>query len=390
MAAFNANLLSAAASPIMEAGSWVRDATFPANRPLIDLSQAAPATLPPMSIRERMAEALMQEAGTHFYGAVLGNDDLRSEIAAHSSATYAGKIAADQVAVTAGCNQAFCAAILSVAAPGDAVMLPYPWYFNHKMWLDMAGIDCVPLPLGADLLPDPEAVRSNLTPGTRALALVSPNNPTGKEYPPELLQSLLEVCAEAGVLMVLDETYRDFHSEDGPPHGLFQIAGWEEHLAHLYSFSKTFRLMGHRTGALVTSAARLAQVEKFLDTVTICASQMGQIAALHGLRHLGEWVQAERQVYAGRRTLLRAQVAEHLPDWSLHGAGAYFAWISPPGNRASTETARALVSTQSLLVLPGAMFLPSDVPTSALRIAFANADEDGIRETVARLAAFQG
>ena len=44
-----------------------------------------------------------------------------------------------EVAITAGCNQAFCAAIATLAAPGDEVMLPVPWYFNHKMWLDMSG-----------------------------------------------------------------------------------------------------------------------------------------------------------------------------------------------------------------------------------------------------------
>ena len=243
--------------------------------------------------------------------------------------------------------------------------------------------------MGADLMPDPGAVRAALTPDVRAVALVSPNNPTGAEYPADLLASLLDVCAEAGVLMILDETYRDFHSRDGAPHDLFARPGWEDHFAHLYSFSKTFRLMGHRVGALVTSAPRLAEIEKFLDTVTICAGQMGQIAAMHGLRHMADWVAGERQVYAARRALLRTEAATHLPEWMLHGAGAYFAWISPPGDRPSMETRPgAGRRAQSLLVLPGEMFVPAGAPTSALRIAFANVDETGIRETVARLAAF--
>ncbi|MFK7945385.1 MAG: aminotransferase [Paracoccaceae bacterium] len=389
MSRFNINLQTAAASPIMEAGRWTEEVTFPANRPLINLSQAAPATPPPLPIRERMAEAALNETGAHFYGPVLGNDDLRAEVAAKWSDAYGGMIAPKQVAITAGCNQAFCAAVSSVAGPGDTVMLPYPWYFNHKMWLDMAGIGCVPLPLGTDLMPDPDAVRAALTPEVRALALVSPNNPTGKEYPPDLLRALLAVCADAGVLMVLDETYKDFHSEPGAPHDLFQQSGWEGHFAHLYSFSKTFRLMGHRVGALVTSEARLAEVEKFLDTVTICPGQMGQIAALHGLQHLGDWVASERQVYADRRALLREQATAHLPEWDLHGVGAYFAWMSPPGDRSSMEAARALVRQQSLLVLPESMFVPKDAPHSALRVAFANADANGIRETVARLAAYR-
>ena len=75
----------------------------------------------------------------------------------------------------------------TIAAPGDAVMLPLPWYFNHKMWLDMAGIETVPLPCGHGMLPDLEAARARMTPRVRAIVLVTPNNPTGAEYPPDLV-----------------------------------------------------------------------------------------------------------------------------------------------------------------------------------------------------------
>lgn len=388
MPILNPNLVAAAASPIMEAGSWVRATSFPANRTLIDLSQAAPATPPPLPIREAIAKAALENPRAHFYGPVLGNDDLRAAIAENWSAHYAGDIAPDQVAVTSGCNQAFCAAIASVAAPGDAVMLPVPWYFNHKMWLDMAGIECVPLPVGPDMLPDLTEAARLWHPRVRALVLVTPNNPTGAEYPDGLMQAAFDLVQARDGLLVVDETYRDFHSIDGPPHGLFARPDWDRHLAHLYSFSKTYRIMGHRTGALITSAGRLAEIEKFLDTVTICPGQMGQIAALHGISHLGAWVADEREVFAGRRALLTRLVAQELPDWTLHGAGAYFAWVSPPFGLPSTEVARNLVRQQSLLVLPGAMFVPKDQPADALRIAFANADDAGIRETVARLAQF--
>ena len=63
----------------------------------------------------------------------------------------AGGSAADEVAITAGCNQAFCSVVATLAAPGDEVILPTPWYFNHKMWLDMSGMRTVPLSQGAGL-----------------------------------------------------------------------------------------------------------------------------------------------------------------------------------------------------------------------------------------------
>ena len=71
------------------------------------------------------------------------------------------------------------------------------------------------------------------------------------------------------------------------------------------------------------------------------------------------------------------------------GAGAYFAWVRPPFGLDSTDLARRLVGGASLLVLPGAMFMPEGQPTDALRIAFANADVNGIAELVRRLADFR-
>ncbi|MEM7745013.1 MAG: aminotransferase [Pseudomonadota bacterium] len=388
MSILNANLLGASGSPIMETAGWVQDATLPEGKALIDLSQAAPASPPPEPIRQRLAEAMLHEPTAHFYGPVLGNSDLREALAARTTTLYGGAVSAGHVAITAGCNQAFCVAVATACGPGDAVALPAPWYFNHKMWLDMAGIECVPLPCLPDMSPDPEAAR-DLPPHVRAIALVSPNNPTGAEYPADLLDAFYRAARERGRLLILDETYRDFHSSPGAPHRLFEHEDWPDVLAHLYSFSKAYRMTGHRTGALITGEARIAQAEKFLDTVTICAAQSGQIAALFGLENLSAWVNEQRLVYLGRRRHLEALIAAHLPDWTLHGAGAYFAWVSPPFDLPSRETAQRLIAEQALLVLPGSYFMPEGTPTGALRIAFANADDDGIAETISRLAAFR-
>ena len=388
MAGINPNLLMAAASPIMEAAGWAAEANYPANRPLLSFHQAAPALPPPEPIRQRLAEAMMSEPAAHFYGAVLGRDALRDQIALHWSQRYGGEIERQHVGVTAGCNQAFCIAVNSVCVPGDAVMLPYPWYFNHKMWLDMCGIDCVPLPCNANMLPDTEAAEALLHDRVRAIVLVTPNNPTGAEYPDALVHRFYDMARAHGAMLIVDETYRDYHSSAGAPHSLFRRDDWEDVLAHLYSFSKVFRITGHRTGAIVTGAPRLAEIEKMLDTMTICPAQPGQIAAQFGLEHLGDWVETERAEFRTRRETLERLFASELPEWQVLGTGAYFAWVRPPFGLDSTDLARRLVPEQSLLVLPGAMFMPDGQATDALRIAFANADVNGIAELVRRLAAF--
>lgn len=391
-APLNPTLARVFAPPVMAARRWLAETELPRGLALLNLSQAAPVDPPPESLRQAMATALLETPETHLYGAVLGDPPLRATIAEHWSRLYGGHVAPDQVAVTAGCNQAFCAAAASVAGPGEAVILPVPWYFNHKMWLDMAGIDAVPVPCDGAMLPDAAAIEAAITPGTRAIALVSPNNPTGAEYPAALLDRLFDLAEARGLALILDETYRDFHSGSGPPHGLFARADWEATLIHLYSFSKVFRLTGHRTGAIVTGAARLAEIEKFLDTVAICPPRTGQVAALAGLERLGQWVAGERAEILARRAALAEVFARDLPDWRILGAGAYFAWVEPPFGIASDILARRLLAACGILVLPGTMFVPEEGGWGgerALRIAFANADAEGLAEMGRRLAAFR-
>ncbi len=389
----NPNLARVFAPPVMEARRWLAETELKHNLPLLNLSQAAPVDPPPAELREAMAEAVLNRPASHLYGPVLGNDDLRAAIAANWSGHYGAEIAPSEVAITAGCNQAFCTAVSTVAGPGDAVMLPVPWYFNHAMWLDMAGVETVPLPCDGACLPDIEAARRLMGPKVKAIALVTPNNPTGAEYPAALIDAFYDLARAHGVPLIVDETYRDFHSAEGAPHGLFTRPDWREGLIHLYSFSKVFRLTGHRTGAIVAGAARLAQAEKVLDTVTICPPQMGQIAAVHGLAHLGGWVAAERTEILARRAAVTRVFAELLPDWAVMGCGAYFAYVAHPFDMPSPELAQRLLADQSVLVLPGTMFTPAGGEWGGerqLRIAFANADAEGLAEMGRRLAAFAG
>jgi aspartate/methionine/tyrosine aminotransferase len=376
--------------PVMEARRWVMGRTFPADLPLLNLSQAAPVDPPPKALREAMARMVLHEDDTHLYGPVLGLPGLRAEIAVQWSAAYGGVIGPEDVAITAGCNEAFCTVITAVAEPGAAVMIPVPWYFNHKMWLDMVGIEAVPLPCGPGMLPDLRAAEGLMRKGVRAIALVSPNNPTGAEYPAELVAGFAALARRHGAWLILDETYRDFDARSEQPHDLFADPDWRDVLIHLYSFSKAFRLTGHRVGAIVAGPELLAEAEKFLDTVAICAPQLGQKAALWGLKNLRGWVAGERAEILRRREAAVAAF-EGLPGWKLLGCGAYFAYVEHPFDLASDAVAKAMVEERSVLVLPGTMFGPvraeggDGSPEKQLRIAFANADAHGLAELARRL-----
>lgn len=372
-------------SPVVEAKRWIAGKTFSPEAPLINVSQAAPLDPPPIEMRQAIANLALNLPGAHVYGPVLGLPELRVEVARQFSQAYGGTLSSDNVAITQGCNQAFCAALATLAGPGDEVILPTPWYFNHQMWLDMAGVTTVPLPTGDELLPTVAEAEARLTARTRAIVLVTPNNPGGVEYPADLVMGFFRLARDNGIALILDETYRDFHSRAGRPHDLLTRADWDSTVIQLYSFSKAYRLTGHRVGALITAPERLRAVEKFLDTVAICPNQLGQQAALWGMRNLGDWLAGERDEILARRVAVEEGFAK-LPGWRTLGAGAYFAYVEHPFDEASEALCKRMVDEIGVLALPGSMFNPDGMGDTQLRIAFANIGMRQIDSLFARLA----
>ena len=388
----NPRMAATFAPPVREARRWLNGVSFAPDRPLINVSQAAPVEPPPLGLRQALAEAALNDDGAHLYGPVLGMPELRAELAQQWSVFYGGAIDPAQVAITAGCNQAFTAVMATLAGDGDEVILPTPWYFNHKMWLDMQGVRAVPLPTGDGLIPDAQQAASLITSRTRAIILVSPNNPGGVEYPAQILRDFFTLAQSRGLALIVDETYRDFDARPGAPHDLFSDPDWAGTLIHLYSFSKAYRLTGHRVGAIVAAPSQLAQVEKFLDTVAICPSALGQRGALWGMRNLSQWLAGERDEILRRRAAMIAGFADLRArsgaNWQLLGCGAYFGYAEHPFSLPSDDLCREMVKAAAVLILPGTMFTPEGDPDGKrqLRIAFANVDSGGIAQLINRLA----
>lgn len=383
----NPLLAAVAEPPIAEAHGWIRGRQFPADKPLIDVAQAVPGYPPPAALTDHLARAL-GEPRTSRYTEIVGANALRAALAADMNAQYAGDVAGDDLLISAGCNQAFCLATLALAGPGDEVLLPLPYYFNHQMWLEMVGIRPVHLPFRPDRggVPDPADAAARIGPKTRAIVLVTPNNPTGAVYPPETIAEFHALASAHGIALVLDETYRDFMPADDAPHDLFRAAGWRDTLVHLYSFSKVFALTGYRVGAVAAGPELMAEIAKAMDTVAICAPHVGQEAALYGLQHLGAWRRANTALMRQRREAMVEALRRNDLGYELVSCGAYFAYLRHPhAGRSATEVARRLAAEENMLCLPGSMFGPAQ--DAFLRLAFANVEASVMPDIAARLAA---
>ena len=374
--------------PVLEVKNWLSNPDLQSSKPLIDVSQAAPTEPPPEKMLEFMANKILCDNAVNTYGPVLGLDELRESLASKWSRQYQGKVSKENVAVTSGCNQAFCASISSFTSENDEVIIPTPWYFNHHMWLQMAGVKSIPLDTDANMNPIIEKAEALITDRTRAIVLVSPNNPSGAIYSNQLLQKFFDLCKSNQIRLIIDETYKDFHPNASQPHTLLENNNWDQVLTILYSFSKTYRMTGHRIGALLTSKENLIEIEKALDTFTVCPPQLGQYAANWGLNNLEAWA-AERRTEILQRAKHFSEKFQPLSaaGWSLRGCGAYFAFVEHPFEDESNILAPLILRDQGILLMPGTMFYPKHNPlgSRSFRIAFANIDKNKISTLLERL-----
>jgi len=377
-----------AAPPIPEAEGWLERTAF--DQPPLDLAQAVPNYDPAPELLNYLGQAA-RDPGAAFYTPILGLPALRAGLARSLTQEYGAAVAPAEVAITTGCNHAFCMATAAVAGAGDEVILPEPFYFNHDMWFTMQGIRQVPLACRAEaegMVPDPDEAERLVTPRTRAIVLITPNNPTGTIFSEERLAAFYRLAERRGLALIVDETYKDFRPLDagGAPHGLFRQEGWREVLIQLYSFSKAYSLTGYRVGSLVAGPRVMAAVAKIADTVTICPPHIGQLAALYGLENLSDWREEKRARVEAMVASLDAAFRDRAPPYQLISRGAFFAYLRHPfRGRSSVEVAKALARDQALLVLPGEFFGKSQ--GDYLRVAFANASGEELADMARRLAA---
>jgi aspartate/methionine/tyrosine aminotransferase len=365
------------ASPaILKAREWLD--SYDGNKgPRIDLSQAAPPYPPPQELIDHLSAAASL-AETARYGPVPGEYELRKAYADHASRLYDATIDSTEISITAGCNQAFLIAAMLVAKKGDAVLLPTPWYFNHKMTFDMLDIEVRQVPCRPDAFFEPSlsVVKTLIDDNVRAIVLVTPNNPTGVVYSAATIEAFADLCRDYGIWLILDETYRDFLPEGlRKPHSLFDDR-FRDNVISLYSFSKSLALPGYRLGAMIYPARVAEHVIKVQDCVQICAARAGQIAVTWALGGLDEWRRNKRQEFLDKARAFRTAMAE-VAGWEIASIGAYFAYVRHPYDGSDAEViAERLATENGLLLIPGSFFGPGQ--ERYLRLSFGNLTQESL------------
>lgn len=349
---------------------------------------------PPAAVQEAVIAALAAEPSLAFldrYGPMEGDPELldavREELQGHHHLDLDGTA----LLVTAGSNMAFHAIAQVILDPGDEVILPLPWYFNHVMAIQLAG--GVPVGVPAGLVPDPEQLAAAITPRTRAIVTVSPANPSGVVIPGEVLAAINCLCAERGLFHISDEAYAAFVHGSVPHHPPGRTRGSGSHTITLHSLSKTYGMAGWRLGYGAVPSQLLAGLAQVQDTVMICPPRITQRAAVAALGAGAAWIAPRMESLKERRSLvldtLAAAQAQGLPiTIPVVPDGAFYVLVGCPSPLAGEALVERLVLEHGVAALPGEAFGLGDGEGAAqLRLSYGMLETPLLKTALERLLA---
>ena len=352
----------------------------------ISLGQGVVFYDPPPRAEHKVVEFLT-DAENHKYKPVDGIAPLRERLAAKLRAEHGVELAhSRRLVVTAGGNMAFMNAVLAVADPGDEVILQAPYYFNHEMAVRVAGCRPVFVPTDARQQLRPEAIRAAVTPRTRAVATVSPNNPTGAVYPESALREVNRLCATAGIYHVHDEAYEYFTYGDAAHFSPASIAGGEAHTVCLHSLSKSYGLASWRIGSMLIPDHLYEAVRKTQDTILICPPVVSQYAAV-GALEVGRTycdqhrpaLERVRHVFIEQMTSAAMREICEVPP----ADGAFYFFVGVRANLPAMELVERLIREHGVAVMPGTTFGVED--RCAVRVSYGALQPETAIEGVGRL-----
>ncbi len=357
-----------------------------AGKPVISLGQAVPGFPPPPSALQAAARAL-GDPDVHRYSSDAGLLSLRRAFCERLAETLDIRATPDDVIVTAGGNQAFMLAAMTVLDPGDDVVLAAPYFVNHEMAIRAVGATPIEAPVGeasgfaarwADIEP-------HLTPRTRAVVLCTPSNPTGAVIPRDELERIVFELSARRLTLLCDETYLHF-VYDGAHASAAAIPAWRETVVVVGTFSKSLAMTGWRVGYLLADKRVCEEAIKIQDAMIICAPVISQIAVQAAIRDDWNYITRFHAELRSRRAALAGAIGQ-IPAlrWQPTGGG-FFAFVRVTDGRDSEQLASEILERAHVVTIPGASF--GQCGEGFLRLSYGAVAVDDLLEACERLGRF--
>jgi aspartate/methionine/tyrosine aminotransferase len=289
-----------------------------------------------------------------------------------------------RVMVTAGGNMAFIHALFAITEPGDEVVLSVPYYFNHEMAIQMAGCRPVLVRTDEQYQLDVNAIRAAITPRTRAVVTVSPNNPTGVIFSERSLQEVNRLCGERGLYHISDEAYEYFTYGSARHVSPGSLPGADAHTISLYSLSKTYGMAGWRIGYLAYPERLASAMAKVQDTILICPPVISQVVAAAAMDGGPAYCRHYVSALADVRDVVIEKLSALEPLCSLPRAdGAFYHCLRVNVAADAMQVAERLIRDHKVAVIPGTAFGLTD--GCYFRVAYGALEKATVAEGIGRL-----
>jgi len=357
--------MQAVQSPIIPVvGELIRN-----NPGTISLGQGVVAHKPPPEAIELLPQFLA-ESSNNFYKAVEGIPPLLAALAGKLQSFNGIEINQDNcIVVTAGSNMAFMNAILAITSPGDEIIINTPYYFNHEMAINLAGCRPVLVATDENYHLRPQAMAAAITPKTRAIVTISPNNPTGVVYSQQALQQVNQICGTHGIYHISDEAYEYFTYNKVKHVSPGGFSGSTKYTISLYSFSKAYGFASWRIGYMVIPQHLFIPVKKIQDTILICPPVISQYAALGALQAKPEYLHNNISAIAQVREIVMDSLKSLEDLCTIAPAhGAFYFFLKVNTQMDAFTLVKKLIEEYQVAVIPGTTFGMED--GCYLRVAY--------------------
>lgn len=341
----------------------------------INLSQGFPDFEPPKEITERLSEVAKEDF--HQYSITWGAQNFRDALAAKQSALMGRQIDPNsEIVVTCGSTEAMMAAMMTVANPGDKVIVFSPFYENYGADTILSGAEPIYVPLyPPDFHYDKEELETAFTKHPKALVLCNPSNPCGKVFTREELLEIAELVKRYDTYVITDEVYE--HIVYAPyKHTYFASLPdmWERTIS-CSSLSKTYSITGWRLGYIIATERIVETAKKVHDFLTVGAAAPLQEAVLPGLKFGQEYYDELLAKYTAKKELFLKGLDEiGLSHTDPQGAYYVLMDISEFGYESDLVFCEDLARKVGVGAVPGSSFFREPV-NNLIRFHFAKKDE---------------
>lgn len=323
----------------------------------------------PETMRLAMIENLHSAEG---YSHQKGIFPAREAVVMQQQARGVAGVTAEDVFIGNGVSELIDLTLRALLDPGDEVLVPSPDYplWTASVTLNQGRAVHYPCRAANRHVPDPADIARLVTPRTRAIVLINPNNPTGAVYPRETLEAIARIAEQHQLVVFSDEIY-DQMTYDGAEFVPMATLVEDTLCATFSGLSKVYRACGYRVGWVSFSGAREAAQDylralDLLASLRLCSNVPGQWAvqtALGGFQSIVELVRPGGRLYESRRAILQAVEASPFLELSAP-AGAMYAFIGVRRDRLPAFDdqvfALDLLEQKHVLVAPGTSFNTPD------------------------------